>query len=219
MTEAVRDYFDRIHDDFDSIYRADKNPWRRFVDRYLRTSVDARYRYVLRLHGEKRFSRVLDVGCGTGRYGIALARRGAKETVGVDFAPAMVEDAKRLAREAGVADACRFEVRDFLRDPPDGRFDLVLAMGVFDYVDEPVPLLSGMAKHGGLVVGSFPVRYHPLTPVRKARLAAHGVPVRFYTKGEIERAFVSACLPAPRIVRLARDYVAFSGAATSRVER
>jgi SAM-dependent methyltransferase len=61
--------------------------------------------------------RILDVGCGTGRHAIELARRGFCLT-GVDLSSGMLEQARQAAREAGVsiewihADAARFTARE-----------------------------------------------------------------------------------------------------------
>ncbi len=46
-------------------------------------------------------SRILDIGCGTGRHSIELARRGYQIT-GVDISSGMLTEAKRAAEEAGV---------------------------------------------------------------------------------------------------------------------
>ncbi|MBL8087088.1 MAG: methyltransferase domain-containing protein [Chthonomonas sp.] len=46
-------------------------------------------------------ARILDVGCGTGRHAIELARRGFS-VVGVDFSGQMLFEAKRNAESAGV---------------------------------------------------------------------------------------------------------------------
>lgn len=45
--------------------------------------------------------RILDVGCGTGRHAIELARRGYDVT-GLDLSPSQLERAEEKAREAGV---------------------------------------------------------------------------------------------------------------------
>jgi SAM-dependent methyltransferase len=45
---------------------------------------------------------VLDVGCGTGRHAIELARRGI-EVTGVDLSPDMLREAERAAQQAGVS--------------------------------------------------------------------------------------------------------------------
>jgi cyclopropane fatty-acyl-phospholipid synthase-like methyltransferase len=58
-------------------------------------------------------SRILDVGCGTGRHAVELARRGYRLT-GVDISSGMLAEAKKAAREADVkvelihADATQF---------------------------------------------------------------------------------------------------------------
>jgi ubiquinone/menaquinone biosynthesis C-methylase UbiE len=67
----------------------------------------------------------LDAGCGTGFLSFELAARGHGVT-GVDFAPAMLDEARRKAAARGVA--IRFEEADVERLPfPGGRFDLVIS--------------------------------------------------------------------------------------------
>jgi 2-polyprenyl-3-methyl-5-hydroxy-6-metoxy-1,4-benzoquinol methylase len=59
-------------------------------------------------------SSVLDVGCGTGRHSVELAKRGYKIT-GVDLSSGMLREAEKAAKEAGVnvewihADATKFK--------------------------------------------------------------------------------------------------------------
>lgn len=47
-------------------------------------------------------SRILDIGCGTGRHSVELARRGYQVT-GVDISSGMLSEAEKAAKEAGVA--------------------------------------------------------------------------------------------------------------------
>lgn len=65
----------------------------------------------------------LDVACGTGQLALMAAEAGATVT-GVDFAPHLVETARRLATERGLD--VRLEVGDAERLPyADGSFDVV----------------------------------------------------------------------------------------------
>jgi ubiquinone/menaquinone biosynthesis C-methylase UbiE len=67
----------------------------------------------------------LDVGCGTGFLSFELTTRGRSVT-GVDFAPAMIAEARKKAAARSVS--IRFEEADAERLPfPPGTFDLVIS--------------------------------------------------------------------------------------------
>ncbi len=76
-----------------------------------------------------RMRRVLDVGCGTGGWLIALAQAypAIKTLCGVDISRKMVAFARAQAEAAGVSDRVDFQVMDALRrlEFPTGYFDLV----------------------------------------------------------------------------------------------
>jgi len=77
----------------------------------------------------------LDAGCGTGFLAFELAARGHRVT-GVDFAPAMIAEARRKARERGVT--VRFEEGDIEQLPFDrGAFDLVISRHVLWTLPHP----------------------------------------------------------------------------------
>ncbi len=75
------------------------------------------------------FSRVLDVGCGTGYWLIEAARTYPTMTtlVGIDISARMVEYARMFAQEQGVSDRVKFSVMDSLRplEFSPGSFDLL----------------------------------------------------------------------------------------------
>lgn len=94
-------------------------------------------------------TRVLDVGCGVGRWSRLLAARGA-EVLGVDLSSTMIAQARQRAAAEGVADRCRFEVRDVSHLNVDERFDLVLGVTVLQHILDPDALraaLAAMAAH------------------------------------------------------------------------
>jgi len=76
-------------------------------------------------------ARLLDAGCGTGRYAIELGRRGYV-VEGVDQSPELVDVAKRSAIHPG---SVSFDVGNLLA-LPDHRYDAILCRGVLnDVVD------------------------------------------------------------------------------------
>ena len=82
---------------------------------------------------------ILDLGCGTGAYGVRLARLGFHVTM-LDSSRAMLEIAKQAARDAGLSDNIAFQhgdlaqVRSFF---PGKSFHAVLCHNVLEYVDDP----------------------------------------------------------------------------------
>jgi ubiquinone/menaquinone biosynthesis C-methylase UbiE len=84
-------------------------------------------------------SRVLDVGCGPGTITLGLAQAVSPgEVVGVDLQERVVERARALASERGVANV-RFEVADAYEMPfADGTFDAVLEHRVLMHLSDPV---------------------------------------------------------------------------------
>lgn len=101
---------------------------------------------------------VLDLTCGPGLYAVPLAQRGARVT-GVDFSPASIAHARRLADEEDVAERCTFiesDVRAYV--PESGAFDAALflygQLAVFPR-HEAAALLSAAAaalRPGGRLV-------------------------------------------------------------------
>ncbi|MBI4323489.1 MAG: class I SAM-dependent methyltransferase [Candidatus Omnitrophica bacterium] len=203
----VKRYFERVTVGFDRIYDSDRSSLKGMINRWRRRSMFERFRVTVEVCGDVRGKRVLDIGCGSGRYSVELARRGA-EVVGVDFSQPMLDLAARAAEAAGVAGRCRFLHGEILQLAFAQRFDISLAIGVFDYTDDPHPLLQKMRELTcGTLIASFPVRAHPLALVRKLRLFLAGCPVRFYTRAQVERLLR---WPGSRagLQTLGRDYLA-----------
>jgi ubiquinone/menaquinone biosynthesis C-methylase UbiE len=104
--------------------------------------------------------RVLDLGTGTGLAAFVAARRFPKaEVVGVDLAPAMVEQARQLTPPE-LVDRVRFEQADAAKlQFEDGAFDLVQLANMIPFFDE----LARVTAPGGHVVFSFSAG--PETPI------------------------------------------------------
>ncbi len=91
-------------------------------------------------------SRVLEVGCGAGLTAVEIAKRGCRVEA-IDYAPTMVQLARKAAGSAGVADSVNFCLADVHNLPfADRTFDLVLAIGVLPWLPSPARPLSEMAR-------------------------------------------------------------------------
>ena len=96
--------------------------------------------------------RVLDLGTGTGKGARLLATRFPDaEVVGVDLAPAMVEEARRLLPDE-LRERVRLQVADAAALPFDeGAFDLVTLLNMIPFFEE----LARVTAPGGTVVLAF----------------------------------------------------------------
>lgn len=126
------------------------------------------------VHGEARFvdallprgSRVVDGGCGTGRVGRELARRG-HDVVGIDLDASMLAEARRAAPDARWLHADLLDVDAAAVGAPVDA--VVLAGNVVVYLTEGteadvVAHLAGWLRPGGLLVAGFAADRH--VPVR-----------------------------------------------------
>jgi cyclopropane fatty-acyl-phospholipid synthase-like methyltransferase len=117
--------------------------------------------FLIRECGIPPGSAVLDIGCGTGRHAVELARRGCDVT-GVDISPGMLEQARQAAEDARVSldlrccDATVFE--------PDRSFDAAIclcegAFGLLGAGDDPIgqPLAILHVVHAALRPGGCAV--------------------------------------------------------------
>jgi 2-polyprenyl-3-methyl-5-hydroxy-6-metoxy-1,4-benzoquinol methylase len=90
-------------------------------------------------------ARVLDVGCGIGRWSCRLAARGARVT-GVDLSPTMIAEAQRRAAAQGLAARCRFLAQDLAVLEVGERFDLILGVTVLQHILEAAALHASVQR-------------------------------------------------------------------------
>jgi 2-polyprenyl-3-methyl-5-hydroxy-6-metoxy-1,4-benzoquinol methylase len=205
----VQAYFEREAARFAAIYESDKPLHQRLGDAIFRRVILERFSLVINAAAQ-RGNTVLDVGCGPGRYPIELARRGAGRCVGVDVAADMIDIAKKEGEVAGVGQKCDWIVSEYLDWNSHEKFDAVIAMGYYDYLEQPEPHLRKMIEQSkARVFCSFPKRWEVRVPLRAARFKfAHGF-VRFYSRQEILDLFSKVGdLQYLSLVDLGRDYIA-----------
>jgi demethylmenaquinone methyltransferase / 2-methoxy-6-polyprenyl-1,4-benzoquinol methylase len=117
--DAVRVMFDRIAPVYDT------------MNRVMTGGLDVRWRRRAARAVVRPGDRVLDAACGTGDLAIADAEAGAREVVGLDFSPRMLERARRKSTEI------EWVQGDLLALPfPDGSFDAAtVGFGVRNVAD------------------------------------------------------------------------------------
>jgi 2-polyprenyl-3-methyl-5-hydroxy-6-metoxy-1,4-benzoquinol methylase len=181
--ERVRTHFRANAQTFDDLYE-DERP----LVRLLRPGLFRRRELAAATIAGRKDPTVLDVGCGSGRIAEFALQAGAREYLGIDFSEPMVELARR--RLARFGPEVTLEVGDFLAFQSDARFDVVLALGLFDYLPDPQRFTRRMFElcaPGGSMVASFP-RFSLLKgPIRKVRYEWIGnCPIFNYTHRELE---------------------------------
>ncbi len=113
-------------------------------------SFDSRYTegwlaHIMRLGDLASRERLLDVGCGTGRYTSLIGARTGRPVCGLDLAAGMLEGASRRAEEAGTdlrlvrGDAARLPFRD-------GAFDAATLFLVVHHVEDHARLARELRR-------------------------------------------------------------------------
>ena len=207
----VKDYFYRSAGEFDTIYSGKKGKLLQLFDQYFRSDMYERFRLTMEYSGDLKEKTVLDLGCGSGRYSIDFAKNGVSKVVGIDLAESMLQIANRIAQENSVDNICEFNVGNIFEYQSDEPFDIVIAMGVFDYIENPLSLIEHMLSLSkDIIIASFP-SYHAIrTSVRKVRYKIKKCPVYFYNYDTIEDILKKAGLIKYDIVKIkgaGMDYV------------
>lgn len=115
---------------------------------------------------------VMEIGAGSGRDLIELARLGARGIV-LDYSPASLAIVQHKARAQGVpvmlvrADALRMPFRD-------GTIDVSFHQGLLEHFRDPMPLLlenARVTRAGGRMVVDVPQTFHLYTVMKKLLIA------------------------------------------------
>jgi len=185
-------HFENISDTFDSIYRGQQRSFvHKIIDILFRKSIlERRLKLILGFSGNVQGKNVLDIGCGSGRYSVMLAKDEPNFVLGLDISSLMIDLAKKLAEANNVTNICRFENCDFLQKSFNAKFDIIIASGVFDYVSDAKEfLLKIKSILNGKALLSFPVKWNVMTPLRMAWLQNKGCPNYYYSKKRINKLF------------------------------
>lgn len=107
---------------------------------------------VLRL-GSWKHKRVLDVGCGTGLMAATIAKRGARQVVGIDFS----KEAIAVAQHSYQLPNLNYRTEDIKHHV--GQYDVIVSLGTLEHMDKPEKTLALFKKHlrpGGKIIITSP---------------------------------------------------------------
>ncbi len=186
MPQVAR-FWNDIAQDFDAIYTGQKGLIGRTLDRWFRKDIYQRFDWVMERAGDVRGLRICDIGCGTGRFVTEFVKRGAAHVTGVDVAPEMIRMSKELVAKDGTAGKCDFVLSDSLHWKTDQKFDITIAIGFWDYIQEPAERLRIIRNlTNGTFLSAWPRFWTWRMPVRKVRLEyIGGCPVYFFRRPQI----------------------------------
>jgi magnesium protoporphyrin O-methyltransferase len=209
--KKAQTYFDRVPKQWDALY-SHENRLKYAVNKWLRKGMFERHRLTFEYCGDPAGAKVLDIGCGSGRYSIEFAKQGA-HVVGIDFASSMIEFSRKMAQQMEVTDKCEFICDDFLTHEFEGAFDIVLALGVFDYIKDPGPMFKKIAQlRPRIFVASFPV-YRPFWSIQR-KIRYHWIrkcPIYDYSEEQLRRLYQDASFQNYRIVPCMRGLFGIAG--------
>jgi SAM-dependent methyltransferase len=183
-TAQVREHFRRKAFSFDRLYDEEHA-----LQRLLRPGLFNRRELAVSIAREYQAPSVLDVGGGSARVGEFMLEAGASRYVDVDLSDTMLDLAhKRLER---FGEKVELVQGDFLSASLEGPFDIVLALGYFDYIEDAPAHIRRIAELcGGTAVASFPRWTWTKGPIRKVRYEViNRCPVFDYTEPQLRQLF------------------------------
>jgi 2-polyprenyl-3-methyl-5-hydroxy-6-metoxy-1,4-benzoquinol methylase len=204
--QSTADFFNSYAHDFNAIYGRENTLGNRLINKIFRRSMRLRYQKTIEGCMPVGGKSVLDIGCGSGHYGIILAQRGIKTVWGIDFAPAMIELAKKNAARAGVDEVCRFIADDFSQYQFERIFDYTILMGYMDYVAEPGAVIArALSLTTCKAFFSFPAAEGILARQRRRRYKDK-CDLYLYRREEVDRLFEGRDFGKIEIEKISRDY-------------
>jgi 2-polyprenyl-3-methyl-5-hydroxy-6-metoxy-1,4-benzoquinol methylase len=185
--QGVKDFFSSYAEDFDSIYGDGKprNFFNSITDKLFRQSMYERYKRTIDFLTNNDVKTVLDVGCGSGRYSLDMAKNGMIVT-GVDLAQEMLDIAESNSQKAGI-DKNTYIVGSYFDIKIDKKHDAAILMGLFDYISNPEELFSKLkGDTSKYILASFPKPGGILGWQRKIRYNMRDCQLFYYSKASLQ---------------------------------
>jgi 2-polyprenyl-3-methyl-5-hydroxy-6-metoxy-1,4-benzoquinol methylase len=183
LSRYVGEYFEKLAHDFDSYYERPNSVVSWLINEWLRKpGLLKRLEVALTLTEPRPGLKVLDVGCGSGKFVAECAKAGA-EVTGIDISPEMI----KLA--INYMEMNRINANLFVGDATErlpNKYDICVALGVIEYFKDPMVILRNMIEASqSKVIFSVPKQFAFQVPLREIMLNSRGVDCYYYTKKKV----------------------------------
>jgi cyclopropane fatty-acyl-phospholipid synthase-like methyltransferase len=188
LTTSEHEQWNQVTQELETHYREEKDALRRAIDKVFRKAVSERQYLTLKECKNINGKNILEIGCGTGRMAIQLAKRGAY-VVGVDSSESMIKKANTIVEKEDLLGKCTFIQDDFAKHSFNEKFDISIALGFFDYARYPefyMRKMRSVTREKCII--SFSARFAFQVPLR-IMWVHRSAPIYFYTKKELKRLF------------------------------
>lgn len=154
---------------------------------YVKKDLLLRQEIVFEELGDLQNKKLLDLGCGVGRYSHLAAMKGAK-VIGIDISPKAIEIAKKKAKEFQIEDKCEFFCGDFIKYSAIPKVDYVIALGFVQYFNDGKKVIEDILKKNNKIIFDIPTFSHWINPCRKIyRTLMKGIKFTSYTENEVNK--------------------------------
>jgi 2-polyprenyl-3-methyl-5-hydroxy-6-metoxy-1,4-benzoquinol methylase len=207
--EQVNNFFDGYSEKWDSLYGKErkKDPFSKFADEVLRAVIKRRLSTTLSYSESNMIKTILDVGCGSGQYLVEFAKQG-KKVLGLDFAESMLDIARYNVSSHGLS-GVTYVNTDFEKFKFDSKYDLVCAMGFFDYISNPVRVLKKMDEISNYeILASFPKSSGLLALQRRVKYKIRSCPLWLYSSRDLLNILEESGFEGrSEVIDLGRDWI------------
>jgi 2-polyprenyl-3-methyl-5-hydroxy-6-metoxy-1,4-benzoquinol methylase len=205
--QAQRAFWNSEADAFQRIYTHRKSWFSNKLDQVFRKDMYERFQFTIANCEPIKGRTFLDVGCGNALYSLELARKGAAKVVGIDISEVMIGLCRKSSDDQNLSDRCTFVQTDLLEYNPESKFDVSFGIGLFDYIRNPLPVLTKMREVStDKAIMAFPRLYTWRAPVRKVRLTLKGCDVFFYSAARIDKLMKDAGFSRHTLTKVGKLY-------------
>lgn len=153
----------KFHDQWGNSVEADKID----VKKYFSAGTSPDYHLAMKLLGDLKNKKILDLGCGLGEAPVYFALQEAR-TIALDISPGMLACAKKLAEKYHLSRKIKFIEAPAEKIPlKDESVDLVFGGNILHHVDinKTAKEIKRVLKKGGRAVFIEPLGYNPIIQI------------------------------------------------------